>query len=43
MAKYGVEKPSSLSHYSWGQKILFLLAFAAGILNYAALSGKLSL
>jgi hypothetical protein len=43
MAKYGVEKPRSLSHYSWGQKILFLVAFAAGALNYAALSGTISL
>lgn len=42
MAKYGVEKPRSLSHYSWGQKVLFLVAFAAGALNYAALSGNIS-
>jgi len=43
MAKYGVEKPRSLSHYSWGQKILFLVAIAAGALNYALLSGKITL
>ena len=42
MAKYGVEKPRSLSHYSWGQKTMFLAAFAAGALNYAAISGKIS-
>ncbi len=43
LAKYGVERPSSLRHYSGGQKILFLLAIAAGALNWALMSGKLSL
>jgi hypothetical protein len=43
LANYGVERPSSLRHYSWGQKVLFLLAIAAGALNWAAMSGKLSL
>jgi len=43
MAKYGVEKPRSLSHYSWGQKILFVVAIAAGALNYGLLSGKIAL
>jgi hypothetical protein len=43
MAKYGVEKPRSLSHYSWGQRILFLVAITAGVLNCALLSGKLTL
>ena len=43
MAKYGVEKPRALSHYSWGQKIVFLVAFIAGVVNYGLLSGKISL
>ncbi len=43
MARYGVEKPRSLSHYSWGQKSVFLLAIAAGALNYALLSGNITL
>ena len=43
LVKYGVERPSSLAHYSWGQKILFLLAIAAGALNWALISGTLGL
>jgi Zn-dependent protease with chaperone function len=43
MSKYGVDRPRSLSHYSWGQKIMFLVAFAAGALNCALLSGTITL
>jgi len=43
LAKYGVERPSSLRHYSGSQKILFLLAIAAGAFNWALMSGELSL
>jgi len=41
LAKYGVERASSLAHYSWGQKILILVALAAGALNWALISGTL--
>ena len=43
LAKYGVERPASLRHYSWGQKVVLLLAVAAGALNWALMSGTLSL
>lgn len=43
LAKFGVEKPSSLGHYSMGQKIIFVLAIAAGALDWALLSGTLKL
>ena len=42
LAKYGVERPSSLRHYSWGQKIFFLSALVAGAFNWALISGTLS-
>jgi hypothetical protein len=42
LGKYGVERPSSLAHYNWGQRILFILALVAGALNWALISGTLA-
>lgn len=43
LAKYGVEKPQSWSHFAPMQKVLAVLGIAAGLLNWALISGTLSL
>lgn len=32
---YGVDRPHRLGHYSWPQRLLFVLAMLAGLLNAA--------
>lgn len=43
LERFGIERPSSLNHYSRAQKTLFVLAFVAGGLNWALISGTLNL
>jgi hypothetical protein len=38
MARYGVTRPRRLAHFSLGQKVMLLLALAAGLLNAALMS-----
>lgn len=43
LARYGVEKPQSWSHFAPMQKVLAAAGVAAGLLNWALISGTLSL